>query len=1791
MLLALIFAPSASASKTVVGFLGGTSTSSGNTGGLFNTPRGVAVNETGAGPADPGDIYVVDGNNHRIQQFSEDGEFIRAWGWDVIIATGPPPNSNGTAYEVCDTTTGNVPSDCKNGSNTAAGAAGGGMNTPHGIAINPENGHVYVTVQNFIRVNEYTATGEFVRAWGQDVVSSGPGDAPATSEVQTLTVDAEEGTFTLTFEGQTTGDLAFNATAEQVQTVLQELSTIGSGHATVTGGPGAGGGGIPYVITFSGALANVPLPLLNAADGSIPLGGGASSAEVVETTNGSSGFEICEAAVDTCKTGVAGATAGAFASQFTGHPTVAPEGTANAGNVLVADPINRRIQEFTDTGQFVRALGWDVSRAGVFGNDPRNEVQEVAVTATAGTFTLTFGGNTTPSLPFDATDAQVESALEGLGSVGVGNVAVAGGPGDKAGSSPYEVEFIGTLADTDVAQMTVGTSALRTEAGNTLSCIAGANNGSNDIKQIKYQWLRDGAEISGATGSEYTTVAADTGKAVQCRVFVQSQTFSGGNPNQPDIQVSNPASVVYPHPGPEPPTAPNQINAPTADSNIDFGGLGGQTLTCNPGSWTDADSFSYRWYRSGVPLSGTNSTYMLSAADVATFAVFQCAVTGHNAGGSVVKASQPTSFSTEAEASVPNTLAVVSTPTAGANFEECAAHNCKVGVVGTEPGQFSSFQPTRVKMDGTGAIYTVENSGNFRVQKLTPQAGPPPYSAAVFAPSLLSGSQQFGQLVNAPMDVAIIDGERPVVSKMTPAGATPVCPDGNPSVNEARLFELEDDGSSLLDTHIACSAIVTNSPGQNNQSTLAANRESDVLYLSTNGKGHRVFIIDDATAPVAALGTISPTAVGATVTGTIDPTGVGYPNPPATTHHVEYKLASESNWTRFGAEKLAGNGTEPVPFTTTIVGLEPNSDYEVRIVATKEYGSAQHISAPQSFKTQTAPPAIGSFSSSHVTATSADLHAVIDPQGSATTYRFEYGTTSALGSSAPIPDGNIASGNIGVPVTVHLEGLQSVTYHFRVVAESAAGTTTSTIQTFTFYAPNCPNTLVRQQTASNYLPDCRAYEIASAPESGSTVLYPSGGVGSNSGQATSPSRLGYMASFGGIPGTGTPINSIGDFYVATRNSTGWKTNYVGRKPTESAFTGPRPGLEAAGLQGHLDKSQRDVITNPEMSRFVLWDNGNPELNPNPYQSNAPYIFDPEGNVVDRWPTNLGSVPGGEAFKGEMRFSEDLSHFVFSSDIPFLEGAPAGAVYDNDTVNRTLEVISFDAANEPIQAQPLEVSDDGSNILMTTGLITSGCNFSCPPLIDGALYMRIGSVTHDVSQGNPVEFAGMSDDGSRVYFTSLEPLTGDDTDTSSDLFMWDESAPTTITRVSVGVGGAGNTDDCEPIPVPATPTGSSNPDPKAAAHPTAFRANWVPKCGAIAISELEKNCPEGEYCDTYPRFFSFHAVTGSGMGGNGLSDNFVAAESGDIYFYSPEQLSGPDEGAGDQQNLFLYRNGDVQFVAALETETSCKGPTYFTTYCSKGTIARMQVSPDGRYAAFVTRSRLTSYDNAGWAMMYVYDADTGALRCGSCATSGEPPTDDVQASQNGLFMTDDGRAFFSTVDPLVPQDTNEGTDVYEYVEGRPQLISQGTGVINEGNPILASAQAGLVGVSANGVDAYFSTFDVLTPYDHNGGKLKVYNARTNGGFPFAEPAPGCVAADECHGDTTPAPPAMLEGTGAHLGAGGNVAQRVKKRRAQKKKRRAAQRRKAQRRRQAQRRRARAKKRRARRSAQSRRGINR
>lgn len=98
------------------------------------------------------------------------------------------------------------------------------------------------------------------------------------NEVQTITLGAGNtgGDFTITFSGQTTSAIAYDATGADVQTALIALSNIATGDVTVTGGAGG-----PYVVTFAGAYANTNVPAMTTTPS---LTGGANTAVVTVTS-------------------------------------------------------------------------------------------------------------------------------------------------------------------------------------------------------------------------------------------------------------------------------------------------------------------------------------------------------------------------------------------------------------------------------------------------------------------------------------------------------------------------------------------------------------------------------------------------------------------------------------------------------------------------------------------------------------------------------------------------------------------------------------------------------------------------------------------------------------------------------------------------------------------------------------------------------------------------------------------------------------------------------------------------------------------------------------------------------------------------------------------------------------------------------------------------------------------------------------------------------------------------------------------------------------------------------------------------------------------------------------------------------------------------------------------------------------------------------------------------------------------------------------------------------------------
>ena len=188
------------------------------------------------------------------------------------------------------------------------------------------------------------------------------------------------------------------------------------------------------------------------------------------------------------------------------------------------------------------------------------------------------------------------------------------------------------------------------------------------------------------------------------------------------------------------------------------------------------------------------------------------------------------------------------------------------------------------------------------------------------------------------------------------------------------------------------------------------------------------------TVVTSAASNIAPTS--ATVAGTVNPRGL------ATTYLFEYgKTPSYGSKT---PSVSAGSGTSAVNVSATISSLTPGTTYHYRIVATSTAGTSR--GADRSFTT-TPPPTAVTGAASNIGPTSATIAGSVNPHGLTTTYLFEYGKTTSYGSKTVAK--SVGSGTSVVSVSTPISSLSpGITYHFRIVASSSAGTSKGADRSF-----------------------------------------------------------------------------------------------------------------------------------------------------------------------------------------------------------------------------------------------------------------------------------------------------------------------------------------------------------------------------------------------------------------------------------------------------------------------------------------------------------------------------------------------------------------------------------------------------------------------------------------------------------------------------------------------------------------------------------------------------------------------
>ena len=587
------------------------------------------------------------------------------------------------------------------------------------------------------------------------------------------------------------------------------------------------------------------------------------------------------------------------------------------------------------------------------------------------------------------------------------------------------------------------------------------------------------------------------------------------------------------------------------------------------------------------------------------------------------------------------------------------------------------------------------------------------------------------------------------------------------------------------------------------------------------------------------------------------------------------------------AEESAGSpaGPGPTEVSAGLTGLEPATTYHYRLIAINSVGKS--TAGDQEFTTPPAPPLISDEKVGEVHADTAQVHAQINPGGGETSYHVAYGTSTEYGSLAPIPDADAGSGRTPQSVTVQLSGLlPGTTYHYQVVAtngtKASTNTTQGTDRTFTTLpfakeiTDTCPNAHVRQQTSAAQLLDCRAYELVSAPYTAGydveSNIVP--GQSPLAGYPQASGRVLYGIHDGAIPGVGYPTNLGLAPYLSVRGQNGWHTEYVGvpSNATPSAAPFASNLLEAdAGLDTFAFGGAE--ICSP---CFADGSTGVP-------------LRLPSGGLVQGMagPLNPGSAAESAGYVAKT-LSENGTHLVFGSTAKFAPGGNEGqiSIYDRNLKTNETQVVSDTQAGTPIPCldncssdgiAELDVSKDGSHILL--GQLVSEAN--------GArywhLFMNVGdsAQTLELTPGanKGVLFDGMTSDGTKVFFSSEEHLTGEDEQhTGADIFMWEEGHPLTL----ISKGSEGNASSCDPS------------------------ANTVHEHWNTSNKEAA-NCAD---------------VAVGGGGG-------VAAGDGTIYFLSPNLLDGteePADGVKNAPNLYIVRPGTApHFIATLDSSLNAPFP--------------------------------------------------------------------------------------------------------------------------------------------------------------------------------------------------------------------------------------------------------------------------
>jgi hypothetical protein len=583
-------------------------------------------------------------------------------------------------------------------------------------------------------------------------------------------------------------------------------------------------------------------------------------------------------------------------------------------------------------------------------------------------------------------------------------------------------------------------------------------------------------------------------------------------------------------------------------------------------------------------------------------------------------------------------------------------------------------------------------------------------------------------------------------------------------------------------------------------------------------------------------------------------------------------------------------------------------------------------------------------------------------------------------------------------------------------------------------ADMCDNALLRAQTGSAALPDCRAYEMVTPPyKQGFPPVEPrfsdDGIVG-----------FGSQGSFAG----NTNGVLLGITYLATRSSAGWIT--TAPSPPEASYDTHTTGLfgESADLRRKVWlMSRRDVPGDA----FGFWLRG------------------PDGGFT-RIGDDLaisGSQPG---LRGA---SDDLTHIVFNYGLAGGSAVTALREYVGTGNSGLAREVSVDNLGQPTPGEtcPGNTSGDGRVIVYTAGChggieqVWARIGGSVSVAVSGSECTRTASDLGGPCNGvSAAKLGGMADDGSRVFFTTRQQLVNGDTDAGNDLYACDIPA-----GVPAPVGSA---NPCATLRQVSGTAVNAQVENVVAVSEDGSRVYFVAQgvlasnvgvgdVGALAgaanlyVWERDGGDPAGQ-----TRFVARLADNDTTQGGT-LAQ--MTPDGRYLLFVTASSLvtEGPSADTDGVPDPYRY---DASTGAMVRVSTSVPGGGGDDPGFSAGLARRSSMTADGSTVIFGTSEALSRDDTNGVGDVYSWrDGQVSLISAG--AQGGSP-----------VGITPSGRdIFFETAAPVLPADRDLIGDIYTARVGggftpRPPVACSGDGCqgLLSDAPGLAGPRSGLSGDS-------------------------------------------------------------------------------------------------------------------------------